>query len=99
MSDIRNTQNWSFETKQIHIGQEKADPATGARAVPIYASACHILGAAIIASFHQHYFFSRVCQHICRRQSGQAAADNDTIKSLFRHIPNSLICFNKNGNS
>ena len=24
MSDIRNTQNWSFETKQIHIGQEKA---------------------------------------------------------------------------
>lgn len=42
MSDIRNTQNWSFETKQIHIGQEKADPATGARAVPIYASASFV---------------------------------------------------------
>ena len=38
MTDIRNTENWSFETKQLHIGQEKADPATGARAVPIYAS-------------------------------------------------------------
>ncbi len=38
MSDIRNSQNWSFETKQLHIGQENADPATDARAVPIYAS-------------------------------------------------------------
>lgn len=38
MTDIRNSQNWSFETKQVHIGQEQPDPATGARAVPIYAS-------------------------------------------------------------
>ena len=38
MTDIRNSANWSFETKQLHIGQEKADPATGARSVPIYAS-------------------------------------------------------------
>ena len=38
MTDIRNSENWGFETKQIHIGQEHADPATGARAVPIYAS-------------------------------------------------------------
>ncbi len=38
MSDIRNSKNWSFETKQVHIGQEHADPATDARAVPIYAS-------------------------------------------------------------
>lgn len=38
MSDIRNSKNWSFETKQLHIGQEQADPATDARAVPIYAS-------------------------------------------------------------
>lgn len=38
MTDIRNPENWSFETKQVHIGQEQPDPATGARAVPIYAS-------------------------------------------------------------
>ncbi|MBR6939757.1 MAG: O-acetylhomoserine aminocarboxypropyltransferase/cysteine synthase, partial [Clostridia bacterium] len=38
MSDIKNSKNWSFETKQVHIGQEQADPATDARAVPIYAS-------------------------------------------------------------
>ena len=28
--------NWRFETLQIHAGQEQPDPATGARAVPIY---------------------------------------------------------------
>lgn len=38
MADIRNSKNWSFETRQLHIGQEQADPATDARAVPIYAS-------------------------------------------------------------
>lgn len=30
-----STQNWSFETRQIHAGQAP-DPATGARALPIY---------------------------------------------------------------
>lgn len=29
------SQNWSFETRQIHAGQQP-DPATGARALPIY---------------------------------------------------------------
>ena len=42
MSDIQNSANWSFETKQLHIGQEQADPATDARAVPIYASAAYV---------------------------------------------------------
>lgn len=42
MTDIRDSKNWSFETKQIHIGQEQPDPATGARAVPIYASAAFV---------------------------------------------------------
>lgn len=36
MSNIKNTNQWAFETKQLHTGQEQADPATGARAVPIY---------------------------------------------------------------
>ena len=42
MADIRNSQNWSFETKQVHIGQEQPDPATGARAVPIYATTSYV---------------------------------------------------------
>ena len=46
MTDIRNPKNWSLETKQIHIGQEQADPATGARAVPIYATASYVFNNA-----------------------------------------------------
>ena len=42
MSDIRNSANWSFETKQLHIGQEAADPVTDARAVPIYATTSYV---------------------------------------------------------
>ena len=42
MSDIKNSANWTFETKQLHIGQEQADPATDARAVPIYATAAYV---------------------------------------------------------
>ena len=42
MSDIRNSANWAFETKQLHIGQEQADPVTDARAVPIYATTSYV---------------------------------------------------------
>ena len=38
MANINDSKNWSFETKQLHIGQEQPDAATGARAVPIYAT-------------------------------------------------------------
>lgn len=31
-----------FETQQLHVGQERPDPATGARAVPIYATASYV---------------------------------------------------------
>jgi len=42
MSDIHDPANWSFETRQLHIGQEQADPATDARAVPIYATTSYV---------------------------------------------------------
>lgn len=31
-----------FETLQLHVGQEEADPATGARAVPIYQTSSYV---------------------------------------------------------
>lgn len=34
--------NLKFETKQLHIGQETADPVTDARAVPIYATTSYV---------------------------------------------------------
>ena len=42
MIDIRDTNNWGFETRQLHIGQEEADPTTDARAVPIYATTAYV---------------------------------------------------------
>ncbi|MCD8161439.1 MAG: O-acetylhomoserine aminocarboxypropyltransferase/cysteine synthase [Clostridiales bacterium] len=35
-------QSWRFETKQLHIGQENPDPATDARAVPIYQTTSYV---------------------------------------------------------
>ena len=34
--------DYKFETLQIHAGQEKPDPATDARAVPIYATTSYV---------------------------------------------------------
>ena len=34
--------NYKFETLQLHVGQEAADPATDARAVPIYATTSYV---------------------------------------------------------
>lgn len=42
MAKIIDTSNWGFETKQLHIGQEEADPATGSRAVPIYQTTSYV---------------------------------------------------------
>ena len=42
MADIKDSKNWAFETKQLHIGQEQADPVTDARAVPIYATTSYV---------------------------------------------------------
>lgn len=34
--------NYKFETLQLHVGQEEADPATDARAVPIYQTTSYV---------------------------------------------------------
>lgn len=38
----RKDRAFKFETLQLHVGQEQADPATDARAVPIYASSSFV---------------------------------------------------------
>lgn len=42
MANIRDSKNWAFETRQVQVGQEQADPATDARAVPIYATSSYV---------------------------------------------------------
>lgn len=39
---MTSTQKLHFETLQLHVGQEKADEATGARAVPIYQTTSYV---------------------------------------------------------
>lgn len=46
----KNTSGWAFETKQLHIGQEEADPTTGARAVPIYQTTSYVFDNAAHAA-------------------------------------------------
>lgn len=41
MSTLKE-RNLKFETKQLHIGQENADPTTDARAVPIYQTTSYV---------------------------------------------------------
>ena len=38
----RNQRNFKFETLQLHVGQEQADPTTDARAVPIYQTSSYV---------------------------------------------------------
>ena len=38
----KRTENWGFETRQLHVGQEQPDSATGARAVPIYQTSSYV---------------------------------------------------------
>ena len=37
-----SNQNYRFETLQLHVGQEQADPTTDARAVPIYQTTSYV---------------------------------------------------------
>ena len=37
-----DTKNLHFETLQLHAGQEQPDPATDARAVPIYQTTSYV---------------------------------------------------------
>ena len=38
----RDQRNFKFETLQLHVGQEQADPSTDARAVPIYQTSSYV---------------------------------------------------------
>ena len=38
----REERNFKFETLQVHVGQETADPVTGSRAVPIYQTSSYV---------------------------------------------------------
>ena len=42
MKEVFTMSNYKFETLQLHVGQEQPDPATDARAVPIYQTTSYV---------------------------------------------------------
>ena len=42
LTEDRDMSDYRFETLQLHVGQEQADPATDARAVPIYQTTSYV---------------------------------------------------------
>ncbi|MBQ9646768.1 MAG: O-acetylhomoserine aminocarboxypropyltransferase/cysteine synthase, partial [Oscillospiraceae bacterium] len=40
--EVTTVSNYKFETLQLHVGQEQPDPASDARAVPIYATTSYV---------------------------------------------------------
>ena len=42
MKEVFTMSNYKFETLQLHVGQEKPDPATDSRAVPIYQTTSYV---------------------------------------------------------
>lgn len=51
---MSNEKKLHFETLQLHVGQEQADPATDARAVPIYQTTSYVFHSAQHASDRFH---------------------------------------------
>lgn len=51
---MSNEKNLHFETLQLHVGQDQADPATDARAVPIYQTTSYVFHNAQHASDRFH---------------------------------------------
>ena len=58
MSDYR------FETLQLHVGQEQADPATDSRAVPIYQTTSYVFRNSQHAAMR---FSNTSCVELVRR--------------------------------
>ena len=54
MHIMSNEKNLHFETLQLHVGQEQADPTTDARAVPIYQTTSYVFHNAQHASDRFH---------------------------------------------
>ena len=50
MTKKLDTNNWAFETKQLHIGQEIPDPITNSRAVPIYQTTSYVFDNCQVAA-------------------------------------------------
>lgn len=61
-----------FETLQLHVGQESADPVTDARAVPIYATTSYV--------FHNS---QHAADRLHLKMQATSTADLQTLQKIF----------------
>ena len=52
---------YKFETLQLHVGQENPDPATDARAVPIYQTASYVFRDSAHAAARLDVYKRQLC--------------------------------------
>ena len=78
---------YKFETMQIHAGQEKPDPATDARAVPIYQTTSYVFpsskaAAARFALTEPGNIYSRIMNPTCEVFENRMAALENGVGAL-----------------
>ena len=99
--------NYKFETLQLHAGQEQPDPATGSRAVPIYATSAYVFkncdhAAALFAFEETGNIYTRLMnptsdvfeQRIAALEGGVAALATSSGAAAVTH---SILNIAKNG--
>ena len=61
-----NNRKFRFETLQLHVGQEQPDPATGARAVPIYQTTSYVFRDSAHGAARFGLRAPRLWVHLCK---------------------------------
>ena len=79
--------NYKFETNQVHAGQEKADPATDAKAVPIYQTTSFVFPSSKAAAARfdlseQGNIYSRIMNPTCDVFEKRVAALENGVGAL-----------------
>ncbi|MEZ4630214.1 MAG: aminotransferase class I/II-fold pyridoxal phosphate-dependent enzyme [Deinococcales bacterium] len=72
--------NLAFDTLQLHAGQERPDPTTGARAVPIYATSSFVFESA------EHAANTFADKPSGQHQNQYARMHNPTVEALLKRL-------------
>ena len=89
-------QTYKFETLQLHVGQEHPDPATDARAVPIYATTSYVFrdsaqAAGRFGLTEPGNIYTRLMNPTSSVFEERIAA-LENIETYYYHLNNTLFC-------
>ncbi len=83
---------WSFETKQLRVGQECPDPATDARSVPIYASTSFVFrdSQQAATTAHSQCAESELAEQGIKPNTVRLSIDTENINDLIAALEDAL---------